>query len=161
MLHTLLCVLYFTVLLGLSAYGLHRLHLVILCWRHRRAFEHVAIPPAGDHDDLPVVTIQLPLFNESTAATRLVDAAFSIGYPRDKLEMQVLDDSTDETQAIVRAHVALARERGVDAVYLHRTDRTGYKAGALDAGLRVAKGSLIAVFDADFIPQPDFVRAIV
>src|SRR4030095_5150992 len=78
-----------------------------------------------------------------------------------RLEIQVLDDSTDETAALVRAHGERLSARGVDAVYLHRTDRTGYKAGALDAGLRVAKGSLIAIFDADFIPQPDFVRAIV
>jgi cellulose synthase/poly-beta-1,6-N-acetylglucosamine synthase-like glycosyltransferase len=161
MLHTLLCVLYFAVLFALSAYGLHRLHLVLLCWRHRRAFAAAAVPPAPDSDDLPIVTIQLPLFNESTVATRLLDAVAGIDYPRDKLEIQVLDDSTDETQGLVRAHVALLRERGVEAVYVHRTDRVGYKAGALDAGLRVARGSLIAIFDADFIPQPDFVRAIV
>jgi cellulose synthase/poly-beta-1,6-N-acetylglucosamine synthase-like glycosyltransferase len=160
-LHTLLCVLYFAVLLALSAYGLHRLHLVILCWRHRRtidaAIEH-KLPP---EDELPIVTIQLPLFNESTVAARLLDAVARMDYPADKLEMQVLDDSTDETSALVRAHVERLRARGVDAVYIHRTDRTGYKAGALDAGLKVAKGSLVAIFDADFIPQADFVRSIV
>src|SRR5690606_28995538 len=78
-----------------------------------------------------------------------------------KLEIQVLDDSTDETQAIVSAQVERLRALGHDVIYLHRTDRVGYKAGALDAGLKVAKGELIAIFDADFIPQPDFVRAIV
>src|SRR5678816_2598666 len=106
MLHTLLCVLYFAVLLALSAYGLHRLHLVILCWRHRRTFAAVAVPPVTDEVDLPVVTIQLPLFNESTVATRLLDAVAAIDYPRDRLEIQVLDDSTDETQALGRAPVA-------------------------------------------------------
>jgi glycosyltransferase involved in cell wall biosynthesis len=84
-----------------------------------------------------------------------------IDYPRDLLEVQVLDDSTDETQSLVRAHVERLRAQGHDFVYLHRTNRTGYKAGALDAGLAVAKGSLIAIFDADFIPQPDFLRATV
>lgn len=161
MLHLSLCILYFAVLLALSAYGLHRLHLVILCARHRRALAEAAKTPAIAEEDLPRVTIQLPLFNESTVATRLLDAVAQMDYPRDRLEIQVLDDSTDETQALVRAHVDRLRERGIDAVYLHRVDRTGYKAGALDAGLAVAKGELVAIFDADFIPQPEFVRQIV
>lgn len=163
MLHIVLCVLYFVVLLALSAYGLHRLHLVVLCWRNRR---HIAAAPllAGEpvsDDELPRVTVQLPLFNESTVATRLLEAVAAIDYPRDKLEIQVLDDSTDETQALVRTHVERLRARGIDAVYLHRVDRVGYKAGALDAGLKVAKGSLVAIFDADFLPQPQFLRDIV
>ena len=161
MLHTLLCTLYFAVLLALSAYGLHRLHLVILCWRYRHSIKSaVAMTPIAEAD-LPVVTIQLPLFNESTVAARLLDAVAQMDYPADKLEIQVLDDSTDETQSLVRAHVDRLRERGIDAVYLHRTDRVGYKAGALEGGLKVAKGTLVAIFDADFIPQPDFVRSIV
>src|SRR4051812_21456422 len=101
MIHTLLCVLYFAVLLGLSAYGLHRLHLVILCARHRRTLTAAQqCPPVSG--ELPIVTIQLPLFNESTVATRLIDAVARIDYPRDRLEIQVLDDSTDETQALAR-----------------------------------------------------------
>jgi cellulose synthase/poly-beta-1,6-N-acetylglucosamine synthase-like glycosyltransferase len=161
MLHALLCGLYFGVLLGLSAYGLHRLHLVFLCRKHRRALVAAQKAPAIAEDELPIVTIQLPLFNESTVAARLLDAVAEMDYPADKLEIQVLDDSTDETTALVRAHVEGLRRRGVDAVYIHRVDRTGYKAGALDNGLEVAKGSLIAVFDADFIPPAHFVRAIV
>jgi cellulose synthase/poly-beta-1,6-N-acetylglucosamine synthase-like glycosyltransferase len=161
MLHLLLCVLYFAVLFGLSAYGLHRLHLVMLCFRHRRALvEAVKLDPVPE-DELPIVTIQLPLFNESTVATRLLEAVALTDYPRDRLEIQVLDDSTDETQALVRAHVERLRERGIDAVYIHRVNRVGYKAGALDAGLAVAKGSLLAIFDADFLPQPGFLRSIV
>jgi cellulose synthase/poly-beta-1,6-N-acetylglucosamine synthase-like glycosyltransferase len=159
--HTLLCVLYFGVLLGLSAYGLHRLHLVLLCRRHRRAIAGAQEVAALTDRDLPLVTIQLPLFNESTVAARLLDAVAKMDYPLDKLEIQVLDDSTDETQGLVRAHVERLRAQGVDAVYLHRTNRVGYKAGALDAGLKVAKGELVAIFDADFIPQPGFLRAIV
>ena len=161
MLHALLCVLYFGVLLALSAYGLHRLHLVLLCARNRSVIEKAQATPQLAEEDLPKVTIQLPLFNESTVAARLLDAVAAIDYPADRFEIQVLDDSTDETAGEVRAHVARLRERGVDAVYLHRVDRVGYKAGALDAGLKVAKGDLIAVFDADFVPQPDFLRSIV
>lgn len=161
MLSMLLCVLYFGVLLGLSAYGLHRLHLVILCRKHRAKIARAQDVPTLPEGDLPRVTIQLPLFNESTVAPRLLDAVARMDYPADKLEIQVLDDSTDETQALVRAHVERLRARGIDAVYLHRTDRVGYKAGALDAGLKVAKGDLIAIFDADFVPQPGFLRAIV
>jgi cellulose synthase/poly-beta-1,6-N-acetylglucosamine synthase-like glycosyltransferase len=161
MLHLALCVLYFAVLLALSAYGLHRLHLVVLCWRHRKEIARAQLMPHVAEEDLPKVTIQLPLFNESTVAARLLDATARMDYPADKLEIQVLDDSTDETQALVRAHVDRLRERGVDAVYLHRTNRVGYKAGALDEGLKVAKGELVAIFDADFIPQPSFVRSIV
>jgi len=160
-----LCVLYFSVLLLLSAYGLHRLHLVLLCRKHRRAIsDRVGAAPylGADTDpaELPRVTIQLPLYNESTVAHRLLEAVAKIDYPVDRLEIQVLDDSTDETQALVRAHVERLRERGLDAVYIHRTNRLGYKAGALDHGLRIAKGELVAIFDADFIPQPDFVRAV-
>ncbi len=161
MLHTALVVSYFSVLLCLSAFGLHRLHLVLLCWRHRRVIATARVVPHVAEADLPRVTIQLPLFNESTVATRLLDAAARIDYPADKLELQVLDDSTDETQALLRTHVERLRERGVDAVYMHRTNRVGYKAGALDEGLKVAKGELIGIFDADFIPEPQFVRQIV
>ena len=161
MLHAVLPILYFAVLLGLSAYGLHRLHLVWLCARHRRQLASVMHTPPIRDEDLPAVTIQLPLFNESTVAARLLDAVAGIDYPTHLLEIQVLDDSTDETRALVRAHVERLRERGIDAVYIHRVDRSGYKAGALDNGLKVAKGSLIAVFDADFIPPVGFLRAVV
>lgn len=162
MLHALLCVLYFAVLLGLSAFGLHRLHLVLLCARHRSKLDALkGVPPTPADADLPAVTIQLPLFNESTVAARLLDAVAEIDYPAHLLEIQVLDDSTDETRSLVSAHVEKLRARGVDAVYIHRVDRTGYKAGALDNGLKVAKGKLIAVFDADFIPPASFLRAVV
>lgn len=161
MLHTLLCITYFAVLLGLSAFGLHRLHLVMLCWRHKRRITEAQALPAISESELPIVTIQLPLFNESTVAARLLDAVAKMDYPRDRFEIQVLDDSTDETQMLVRAHVERLREQGLDAVYVHRVNRVGYKAGALDAGLKICKGSLVAIFDADFIPQPDFLRSVV
>lgn len=157
-------ILYFSVLLLLSCYGVHRLHLVLLCRRHRsRIASWVGDAPlltSKDPAELPHVTIQLPLFNESTVVERLLEAVAKMDYPASRLEIQVLDDSTDETRAITRAHVERLRERGLDAVYIHRTDRVGYKAGALEHGMKIAKGELIAVFDADFVPQPDFVRAV-
>ena len=161
--HTLLCVLYFAVLLLLASYGIHRSHLVWQCWRYRRRLTQAkmvggALAPDAE---LPVVTIQLPLFNEATVAVRLLEAVAKMDYPREKLEIQILDDSTDETQALARATVERIRRTGVDMVYIHRTDRTGYKAGALDAGLTVAKGELVAIFDADFLPPPDFLRHVV
>ncbi len=161
MFQILLCVLYFAVLLVLSAYGLHRLHLVVLCHRHKKRIAERQKMPVLAEDELPRVTVQLPLFNESTVAARLLDAVARMDYPRERFEIQVLDDSTDETQLLVRAHVERLRQQGLDAVYIHRKNRVGYKAGALENGLHVAKGELVAIFDADFIPQPDFLRSVV
>ncbi len=165
--HAILCATYFAVLLLLASYGIHRSHLVFTCLRYaRRLREWASVKPLSSTDitggrELPHVTVQLPLFNEATVAHRLLDAAAAFEYPRDRLEIQVLDDSTDETRALVKAHVARIRKSGVDMQYIHRTDRVGYKAGALDAGLKVAKGELVAIFDADFIPPADFLRNVV
>jgi cellulose synthase/poly-beta-1,6-N-acetylglucosamine synthase-like glycosyltransferase len=112
--------------------------------------------PAGVQETLPAVTIQLPIYNEMYVADRLIDAVCQIEYPRGLLEIQVLDDSTDETRSVAEQAVRRNAARGVDISYIHRTDRTGYKAGALDAGLKVAKGEFVAIFDADFIPTRDF-----
>ena len=105
---------------------------------------------------LPRVTVQLPIFNEMYVADRLIDAVCEIDYPRDLLEIQVLDDSTDETTEIAELAVRRHAARGFDINYLHRVDRTGYKAGALEAGLQQASGEFIAIFDADFVPPQDF-----
>ncbi len=113
--------------------------------------------PASD-DQLPCVTIQLPLFNERYVAERLIDNIARIQYPRDRLEIQVLDDSTDATTAICNAKADEYRLQGLDIKVLHRTDRSGYKAGALAKGLAEARGEFIAVFDADFLPDPQFLR---
>jgi cellulose synthase/poly-beta-1,6-N-acetylglucosamine synthase-like glycosyltransferase len=110
---------------------------------------------------LPRVTIQLPVFNEVYVVERLIDAVGRIDYPRDRLEVQILDDSTDETTEICRRKVAEWRGRGLDVKLLHRTNRRGFKAGALDEGLRTAEGELIAIFDADFTPEPDVLRRTV
>ena len=143
---------YFFVLVILAVYGWHRYYLVYLYMKHKD--EHPV--PAGQFEALPSVTIQLPLYNEMYVVDRLVDAVCLIEYPRELLEIQVLDDSTDETQEIAELAVRRHAAQGVDIKYLHRADRSGYKAGALEAGLRVAKGQFIAIFDADFIPQRDF-----
>src|SRR5262245_20682974 len=104
----------------------------------------------------PIVTVQLPLYNEVYVADRLIEAVCRFEYPRDRLEIQVLDDSTDETRGIAELAVRRFAAQGVDVTYFHRTDRVGFKAGALEAGLEVARGEFIAIFDADFIPTSDF-----
>ncbi len=106
----------------------------------------------------PMVTVQLPVYNELYVVSRLIDAVADLDFPRDRLQIQVLDDSTDETTRLARARVAHHRGRGVDIEWLHRQDRQGFKAGALAAGLETARGDLIAIFDADFVPPRDFLR---
>ena len=148
---------YYLVLGTLAAYGVHRLALVVLYYRTRGRAPIAPPEPA----DWPRVTVQLPLYNELYVAQRLIDAAAGLDYPRDRLEIQVLDDSTDETRDLVARRVDHHRRRGVPIRHLHRTDRTGFKAGALAAGQAVATGDLVAVFDADFVPQADFLRRTV
>src|SRR4029434_1031985 len=111
-------------------------------------------------EELPHVTVQLPLFNEMYVIERLVKAVTEIDYPRERLEIQVLDDSTDETVKIASATVAKYAAQGFDIHYIHRDDRTGFKAGALENGMKTAKGNLIASFDADFLPNPTFLRTL-
>lgn len=158
---TLLVICYFVVLLLLCAYGAHRAHLVYLCHRHQHALARVTRESEPVGKQLPRVTIQLPLYNEATVVRRLLRATANIDYPRELLEIQVLDDSTDETRQIAQDVVEELRGSGIDIHYLRRPDRVGYKAGALDFGLGLAKGELIAVFDADFIPQPEFLLKVV
>jgi cellulose synthase/poly-beta-1,6-N-acetylglucosamine synthase-like glycosyltransferase len=158
---------YWLAALLLQVYGLNCYIMIVLFWRRRRerAREEQAIlsrfaQTRGD-DDLPVVTTQLPIFNECNVVERLMQAACAFDYPPGKHEIQVLDDSTDETVDIVRELAARMRAEGHDIHHLHRPHRTGYKAGALEDGLRVARGELVAVFDADFVPEPDFLRKTV
>ncbi|MBC7228607.1 MAG: glycosyltransferase [Thermoflexales bacterium] len=155
-----LAVLYALITLWLAAYGLHSWVLLVLYGWHRKRAGTPASPDPR-HADLPVVTVQLPLYNERYVVRQLIDAAASLDYPRDRLEIQVLDDSTDLTTAIAQARAAFWRERGVDIRVLHRSDRVGFKAGALAWGLQQARGELIAVFDADFCPRPDFLLRVV
>jgi len=143
---------YFFVLIILAVYGWHRYYLVYLYLRNRGK-EPL---PGSTLSPQPVVTIQLPLYNEMYVADRLIAAVCAIKYPRELLEIQVLDDSIDETRGIAEAAVRRFAAEGIDIKYLHRTDRTGYKAGALEAGLKQARGEFVGIFDADFIPSSDF-----
>ncbi len=155
---------YYLALGLLSLYGLHRLVLVFAFVRTRRRLLKTPRPlPSlpSNPNQWPMVTVQLPLYNEMYVASRLIDSVAALDYPRSRLEIQVLDDSTDETTEIVAAQVAELAAQGLDIHHLHRTDRTGFKAGALAAGLAVAKGDLLAIFDADFVPHADFLRRTV
>jgi cellulose synthase/poly-beta-1,6-N-acetylglucosamine synthase-like glycosyltransferase len=145
---------YFVVLVILAAYGMHRYYLVYAYFKHR---QNVPGPPPSI-PAWPKVTIQLPIYNERYVIERLVDAVVRFDYPQDLLDVQVLDDSTDETQEVARACVERYQALGFPIRYLHRTDRTGYKAGALAEGLDSATGEFVAIFDADFLPSPDFLR---
>ncbi|MEM6854001.1 MAG: glycosyltransferase [Planctomycetota bacterium] len=141
----------------IGTYGLHRYWLVFLFNRHRK---HVA-RPAERFDELPRVTVQLPMFNEGFVAQRIIDAACKIDYPADRLQIQVLDDSTDHSKQICADRVAYWRAKGVDIEFRHRVDRTGYKAGALQEAMATATGELVAIFDADFIPPANFLKRTV
>ena len=145
---------YFLVLIGLSGYGFHRLMIIVLYLKHSRTQPE----PLKQFDELPLVTIQLPCFNEMHVMERLLDSVSAIDYPQDKLQIQVLDDSTDETTDICKQEVAKLIERGFDAEHVHRTDRTGYKAGALENGTETAKGEYLFILDADFVPEPDVLQ---
>jgi len=153
-LETLILASYFFILIILAVYGWHRYYLVYVYMKHKDR-----VPTAAGHFyNLPVVTVQLPIYNEMYVVDRLIDAVCEFDYPRDRFEVQVLDDSIDETQSVAQLAVRRAALRGVDIKYIHRADRSGYKAGALEAGMREARGEFIAIFDADFIPAPDFLQ---
>jgi cellulose synthase/poly-beta-1,6-N-acetylglucosamine synthase-like glycosyltransferase len=143
---------YVIVLLVLSVYGSHRYFMAYLYYRHKYRLP----APRARFAELPRVTVQLPIFNEMYVVERLVGAVCALDYPRHRFEVQVLDDSTDETRDIARACAERWRARGVDVHYVHRRDRQGFKAGALENGLQLATGEYVAVFDADFVPTPDF-----
>src|ERR1700716_3785378 len=144
---------YFVVLVLLASYGLHRYILVYLYYKHR---DNRTTEPAALFGTLPRVTVQLPIFNEQYVVDRLLDAVCRLDYPREKLDIQLLDDSTDETVEVARILVDRYAALGHPVTYLHRDNREGYKAGALAEGLKTSKGDFVAIFDADFVPPPDF-----
>jgi cellulose synthase/poly-beta-1,6-N-acetylglucosamine synthase-like glycosyltransferase len=158
---------YFIVMLILAFYGIHRYQLVWLYYRNKKKASKSSEPVARFEDAaLPFVTIQLPIYNEQFVIDRLLDACCRLEYPRDRFEIQLLDDSTDETTEVAAGMVArfAAGTQGLapqPVYYLHRTNRHGYKAGALEEGLKTAKGELVAIFDADFVPPPDWLRRVV
>ncbi|MHC4106668.1 MAG: cellulose synthase family protein [Planctomycetota bacterium] len=151
-----LLVCYLAVIGVICVYGLHRYWLVWLFLRRRHPLAGAA--PSRRFEQLPRVTVQLPMFNERRVAERAIEAACAIDYPRRLLQIQVLDDSTDESVEVARRCCERMTAAGHDVQYLHRANRHGYKAGALAEGLKSATGEFIAVFDADFVPPPDVLR---
>src|SRR6476646_6814416 len=148
---------YMSVLIGLSAYGIHRYVIIYLFLKHRKRSSF----PAGQFADLPKVTMQLPIFNEVYVVERLLKSVSEIDYPKDKLQIQVLDDSTDDTKQLTATCVAELQGRGFNVELIQRTDRSGFKAGALETGLATAEGDFVCILDADFVPQPDLLHRTV
>ncbi len=147
-----LLIVYFISLTILFGFGIHGL---VLLYYYKKTL-NVQAPEINFAGEYPTVTIQLPMYNEMYVIERLIDAVCEIEYPKDRLQIQVLDDSTDETTIIASKLVDKYKAQGFDIVYLHRTNRDGYKAGALKEGLKQAKGEYVAIFDADFVPHKDF-----
>ncbi len=145
---------YLVVLAGLSIYGIHRYAIVYLFLRHR----HRTPKPGSRFDNLPRVTVQLPIFNEYYVVERLLKSVSELDYPRELLQIQVLDDSTDDTQELTRKLTADLKAREFDIELLQRIDRVGFKAGALEAGLSTCKGDFILILDADFVPCRDLLK---
>ncbi|MDJ0520519.1 MAG: glycosyltransferase [Planctomycetota bacterium] len=154
---SLLLTIYYALLFVVASVMLYRGALIIRYFMHPKGDPE----PEQRFPEEPVVTVQLPVFNEKFVVARLLDAVCAFDWPRDKLEIQLLDDSTDDTVDVSAAKVAELRAQGFDVHHIHRTDRTGYKAGALREATAAARGDLLAVFDADFVPKPDFLRQTV
>ena len=145
---------YIIALTYIAIFCLMQFHLLFKYYKHNKVVEKVVI----NEDELPFVTVQLPIFNEMYVIERLLDNITKFDYPKDKFEIRVLDDSTDETVEITAKKVAEYKAKGFDIVQVTRTNRTGYKAGALKADMKHAKGEFFAIFDADFLPEPDFLK---
>jgi cellulose synthase/poly-beta-1,6-N-acetylglucosamine synthase-like glycosyltransferase len=153
----LLVAFYVSILIMVATYGFHR---YILLYLYRK-YKHNTYTPKADFAELPRITIQLPMFNEDSVAQRIINATCLIDYPLDKLEIQVLDDSTDHSAEIAQAAVNDWAVKGYPIKYIHRANRVGYKAGALAEGMKQATGDFIAIFDADFIPPKDILQNVV
>src|ERR1700682_4556686 len=145
---------YLSVLIGLSAYGVHRYFIIYLFLKNRKR----ELVPARRFEQLPRVTMQLPIFNEVYVVERLLKSVSELDYPRHLLQIQVLDDSTDDTREVTASCARELRSHGFDVELIHRVDRVGFKAGALEAGLASATGDFICILDADFVPQPELLR---
>jgi len=154
---TLWFVCYLPVVVGLTLFGLHRFYIVWLFWKHYRN----PPKPAGRFESLPLVTVQLPVFNEMHVVRRLVEAVARLDYPQHLLQIQILDDSTDETVAICADEATRLSALGFDVSHIHRTNREGFKAGAMEHGLLTARGDFVFILDADFIPQPGVLREMI
>ncbi|MBN1218132.1 MAG: glycosyltransferase [Anaerolineae bacterium] len=156
---TILVALYLIILFGIAIYGFNALIMSGLFLWHRPKQANDPCPPLPK--EWPPVLVQLPIFNEKFVVERLIDAVAALDYPPDRLHIQVLDDSTDETQTLARVRIAHHVARGVNMTYVRRPDRTGFKAGAMAYGLSQTNEEFIAIFDADFVPHPDFLRRVI
>ena len=154
--NNILLVIYIISLIGLGTFGFLGYITLWYYWLHRT--NAPAKPQLPADDDLPIVTVQLPVFNERYVIKRLIDAAINLDYPADKLHIQVVDDSTDSTSVLAASLVAQYRQDGYLIEHIHRKNRDGYKAGALGAAVAEAKGEFVAIFDADFKPSADFLK---
>src|SRR5271170_7560717 len=155
--HIIWAMCYLVVLLGLSIYGLHRYSIVYLFLKHRKNKPK----PLGEFKNLPKITVQLPIYNEYYVVERLLKSVSALEYPRELLQIQVLDDSTDDTHVLSRKTADELKSQGFNIDVIHRTDRTGYKAGALEGGLKECEGEFILILDADFLPEPDMLMKTV
>src|SRR6266576_3791097 len=155
--HIIWRVCYLSVLIGFSPYGIHRYFIIYLYLKNRK---RAPVPP-HHFEQLPKVTMQLPIFNEVYVAERLLRSVSELDYPGELLQIQVLDDSTDETREITAACAEELRQRGFNVQRTHRTDRTGFKAGALGVGLAAAEGEFLCILDADFVPEKDLLKRTV
>jgi len=154
--NNILLVIYFASLSGLIIFGSHRYFLIYFYKKYKKVTPETK-PLVNPY---PVVTVQLPVFNELNVVSRLIENIVKLDYPKDKLEIQVLDDSTDETQKIAKESVEKFKKENINIFYIHRNNRTGFKAGALQNGMAKATGEFIAIFDADFVPKPDFLKKL-
>src|SRR6202047_4934351 len=155
--HVIWTICYLSVLIGLSAYGVHRYFIIYLFLKNRRR----KLLPACRFKQLPRVTMHLPIFNEVYVVERLLRSVSELDYPRKLLQIQVLDDSTDDTREVTSSCADELRGRGFNVQLIHRVDRTGFKAGALAAGLESALGEFVCILDADFVPQPDLLHSTI
>src|SRR5205823_7676930 len=155
--HIIWTVCYLSVLIGLSAYGVHRYFIIYLYLKNRKR----APVPARYFEQLPTVTMQLPIFNEMYVAERLLRSVSELDYPRELLQIQVLDDSIDETREITASCADELRQRGFNVQRIHRVDRTGFKAVALYKGVGDESGDIICILDADFVPEKDLLKRTV
>ncbi len=154
----ILTLLYSLSAIALAVYSIGTLFLLFIWWRHRR--RTLPLPDAPD-SGWPTVLVQLPVYNERAVILRLIDAVAALDYPRERLRIQVLDDSTDDTSDLIAARVKLHAGDGLNIAHVRRDQRIGYKAGALSYGLEQDDADLVAIFDADFVPPPDFLRSVI
>lgn len=158
----LMLLIYFVAMSGVTIYCLLQFHLLYLYKKFHKNNPKIQYRKYdSDDESVPFVTVQLPMYNEMYVAERIIEYVAAQEYPKDRFEIQVLDDSTDETVGIVAKTVAAYKAKGFNIEHIHRTNRQGFKAGALQEAMPLVKGEFIAIFDADFVPRPDFLRTTI